>query len=310
MTPSKPTVPTVMESIGTISLNAIKDLEMKQQHPEKYRPISFEIEELTNAIGGIVLPSYVAVGGPAKTGKTTVLTHIAQLVAMARRLVVRNGIPDQPLKVFYFHLEELKNQFAYRMLTMGDDVTTTRTMIRDLTLTEENFTELHARQQQLDEIEIYMCDNVFTVDKMIEICLREGAQVMVIDTINLADDGSNIQNEAQRLSTTSQKLIAARNNHGLTSLVAYQLNDDGKALNSRALYRDPDLILEISVPRDSSKEIIDGQLTIEVKPSRQGKANVKVNVAFSGDNNRIGPLGGNSFTNFKSVAEKLAEGSL
>lgn len=311
-----------LTNIGTLANETVNILRKRMENPELYRPISLGIPELGEIIGGLVLPSYVAIGGPAKKGKTTVMTAFANEITKPvvdekgekNRMIAGPDGTEQELKIAYFHLEETAFQFSVRMLAMGTK-TATRTIVRDLRLTAEHFVELEVRASELQVHNIHMTDSVFTADEILKIAREEKAQVIFVDTFNLLDDknaGSRMD-ESARLAAISKKFIEARNKEGITTIIAYQLNDTGKQLGTRSAYRDADLILEIDVAKDSNRQTIDGQLAIHVKPSRQAKGGGVVHVAFSGDHNRITPLEKVSSFNSSTIEEqmkKFAESSV
>ena len=303
--------PYQLTQLGALSANAVQLIRHRQKHPELYRPLKFGIPALEEVIGGIVLPSYVAIGGSQKRGKTTLATKIAKELTD-----VKGGINDQrvvsvgdkepkPLKVLYFHLEEVSFQFAVRMMTMITP-TVTRTQIRDLTLTDNDIIELENASAELQPNQLFMADSIYTADQMIQMALDFEAQILIADTFNLLEDKTGDSDEAKRLAAVSRKFLKARNLHGLTSLIVYQLNDVGKSFGTRALGKDADLILELHGAKDANKRNIDGQLSIKVLPSRQsaGTGSNPIRVLFSGAKNTIEPLNTNTF-DFKEVAEQM-----
>lgn len=278
------------DHIRTIARNALDELKVRQSNPEAYRPISTGIPGLDDAFGGIVLPSYVAIGGKWKSGKTALATNIVNAIANAHRAMIKPGSEEKTeVKVIYFHLEETQTQFAYRMMTMRTNEAS-RTKIRDLTLTDEDLQELEESAMQLDDKNVWMTDQVYSADACIAIAVSQGAHIMVVDTFDLLQDPGPA-NEVDRRAKISHKFLTARNQHGLTTIVVYQLNEDGKAYGSRAIYRDCDLVMEVTQTVDSyTKEPVDGRLTITTRDGRQARGGDEVEVAFNGEFNRISPL--------------------
>lgn len=295
-----------LKHISDISAEALAKLKLQQANPELYRPIKIGIPEIDEIIGGIVIPSYVAVGGIAKIGKTSVLTHIANALAESGRKVIGKDGKERDLAIGYYHLEEVQNQFAFRMLTMGTQ-SANRTKIRDLTLTEDDFRELDARQEELKERNIFMTDDTFAADKMIATATKDELDIIFVDTFNLmtGGQGANVQ---ERMMSNSGRFIQARNTLGQTWIVAYQINDEGKSFGSRTFARDCDLIMEVEKYEDQySKEPTEGVLAINIRPSRQAKEATQKLVSFSPENNRIGPLKTTTF-NFDKFEEIAALG--
>jgi replicative DNA helicase len=172
------------------------------------------------------------------------------------------------------------------MLTRGTEHAN-RTKIRDLTLTAQDMVELERSADELDLIELYMEDRVFDGKKMIRLALANGAEVIIVDTYNLMDDKGSL-NEALRQTEIARRFIQARNDLGLTIIVVYQLNDDGKQLSSRNLYRDCDLVIEVEQPEDpTTNKPMTGFMTLEVIVNRNGPAGAKAEVAVSPAHSRL-----------------------
>lgn len=302
MIKTNPSMSVGPQHIGALAEARIEDLQKRQANPELYRPISFGIPEVDESIGGVVLPSLIAIGGAKKIGKTVVAVHLASQIAKSGRMVPKRN-PDGsiimldeeevvcPLRVVTFHLEETRWQYADRVITSLSK-TANRTMIRDLTLTDAHFSEMKEVQQILTmQWEMYMDDSVFDVTKMIELTKALEAQVMVVDTFNLARGGKGTSVQ-EKLADMSSQLLYARNRDAITSIVIHHKNREGEDFGSDALGRDADLRITVSQPSDviCMTKGVEGILRLDTENSRQAKGGTHVDVAASFSQSKIMPL--------------------
>jgi len=66
-----------LKRVDEITRSVIDETRRKQEHPEDFRPIKTNLEDLDKIIGGITEDDYVVIGGKFKTGKTALALHIA-----------------------------------------------------------------------------------------------------------------------------------------------------------------------------------------------------------------------------------------
>jgi len=292
------------QHIGRLAEARIADLRIRQEHPELYAPISFGVVGMDDAVGGIVLPSMIAVGGEKKIGKTVFGVHTAIQVAKSGRFVPKrhSETGDKmigtdgaelvvPLRVLAFHLEETRWQYTDRVVT-SQAPTTNRAVIRDLKLTEEHFAEMDEVQRELDaHYELYVDDSVFDADTMIKMALQYEAQVIVVDTFNLVRGGVGT-NGQEKLAEISSKFLYARNKYGITSVILHHKNRQGLDFGSDALSRDADLRITVSQPKDVVvlDTDMEGVLRLHIENSRQAKGDQDIDVAVSFAQSRIREL--------------------
>lgn len=294
-----------VQHIEHIARKRLDDLIQRMGNPELYKPISFGIKELDEAAGGVVLPSFIAIGGPKKIGKTVVATHLAAEIAKSGRetvMMIDGKEHIMPVRVLTFHLEETRWQYADRLMT-AIAPTTTRPMIRDLTLTEANMTELENAVVEMSNWELYMDDSTFDIATMIKMAKDMFCQVIIIDTFGLirGGKGSSVQ---EKLADVSRELLYARNKDGITSIVIHHKNRDGEDFGSDALGRDADLRISVSQPEDViAGEGMEGVLRLSVENSRQAGGGQNVDVAASFSQNRIKSIATNvlKLPSFKSL---------
>lgn len=267
---------TDLTHVSVLGDQFIKGLEEKQKDPEKHRPIRTALHELDRRISGIVEAMYVGIGGPSKVGKTAVAQHVTTVISTVGR-----G------KVGYFMLEEIAAQMAARSLArISPNVD--RNMMYNLNVTEEGFLELWKANKMLEqEANLFIGDVYFTADEIIKAARENELKFVTVDYLQLMTD-PGIHNESERLASISRKFVKSRNEDGITYIVVYQLNENNKALGSRTIYRDADLLLEVYPTKDDETgATLDGKLDIEVMPSRMCRAAGRVTVDFSGAHSRV-----------------------
>jgi replicative DNA helicase len=262
--------------ISVIADAVIKDTQEMMQHPELYRPIKTQLDELDKAIGGLVFPAYYVIGGKWKTCKTIIAQHLATVLAASER-----G------RVDYFMLEEVAEQLGLRSLTRHTSHVT-RNQFRDLNIGEQDWKDIHTSRAMLENIDLWVDDTVRTAAGIIEQAKQRGSKYVVIDYLQLLEDKYG-HSEAERLEYVSRLFIAARNTLKITFIVVYQMNEKGKAHGTRSIYRDADMAIEIKAVDDTVRtENVDGVVSIIVLPSRIAPSGTGIiNLAYSGSHSRI-----------------------
>lgn len=275
--------------ISEILNDRILDIEVRIKNPHLYRPIPTGLPELDDAIGGIVLPSVVALAGRKKIGKTLFAVHLANAIALSEKMITEPDGTERPLKIVSYHLEEVQSAYADRILTSKTD-RVTRPMIRDLKLTQEDIDDLRSVIPLYSNVEFLMSDHIFNIDEIIRTTIAIGADVQIIDTLNLVEGGVGT-NGQEKQASVSKALIRARNDHNITTIAVHHLNAEGRSFGSESTDRDADLILHVSQPDDIVfGDSMESVLRIETQDSRQAKGGVKVDCQASFSQSRLFPL--------------------
>lgn len=268
------------ERIDIIAQQVRNDLMDKMKNPEKWRPIRTGLDDLDKVIGGIVMPAYYAIGGPFKSGKTSLVQHLATCVA---------AYQHKEVKVNYYLLEELRSALAVREIVKHSNIVT-RSDIRDLKLDDAAFEDMDTSIKMLDKVNLWVNDSEFTSEAIIRDAEASGANVGVVDYLQLLQDrGAGSQEmESTRLEKISRRFVESRNKTNMTWFVVYQTNDKGKAHGSRAVYRDADLAMEIKVGQDVIRgDDQDGILKLHILPGRICSGGATIDLGFSGAHSRV-----------------------
>jgi len=273
--------------ISTAANDRLGELRIMHENKEFYAPIKTGIKELDEAIGGITMPSMVAIGGPKKNAKTLFAVHLTMAIARAHRKILVPGSPERterPLKIMYFHLEEVIQQLADRMaLNLSDGMSKNR--IRDIEMTQEDFDQYEKAVGEMNFFEVLVDDRTFGVDDIISEAVKNEADIIVIDTFNLLKGGRGA-NSQERLADISSRLLTARNNSRKTFIVIHHTNrETGEDLGTDALGRDADLRIKIAVKESAIvKQGMEGVAEITIENSRQAgsRAPFDVGLSFTG----------------------------
>jgi len=270
-----------IQRIDEIARKVIDDTRRKQEHPEDFRPILTNLEDLDKIIGGITESLYVVIGGKHKTGKSSLALHIASALATSGR-----GRTE------FYSLEELREQMGTRSLVRLTN-TVDRTMMRNLVLQEQHFEELEAAHGMLMEgkVNLWLEDTESTVETIIKAAVDNKAKFVIIDYLQLLESkAKKTDSYVQQWDQISAQFVRARNQHEICFVVVYQIGEQGKAYGSRAVYRDADLIIEVERKIDvvTTKEL-EELIHINVRRSRICMSG-ECDLAFSGAHSRVGNI--------------------
>jgi len=277
MSPQKPN----LQRIDDVTRTVIDEARRKQEHPEDFRPIKTNLEDLDAIIGGITEGLYVVVGGAFKTGKSSLALHIATALAASGR-----GRTE------FYSLEELRDQMGTRSLVRLTDKVD-RTMMRNLVLQKQHFDELESAQNLLKEgkVNLWLDDGLSQVEVIIKTSTDNGAKFVIVDYLQLLESKTGHRDSyVQQWDEISAQFVRARNQTKITFIVVYQIGEQGKAYGSRAVYRDADLIIEVERKIDivTEKEL-EELIHINVRRSRICMSG-ECDLAFSGAHSRVGNI--------------------
>jgi replicative DNA helicase len=264
------------QKINVIADEVIAETKKKMEHPDEYRPIKTNLDELDKAIGGLVYPAYYVIGGKWKSCKTILAQHLATVLAASS-----HG------RVDYFMLEEIKEQIGLRSLTRLT-TSVTRNQFRDLNINAIDWMDITRARSALENVDLWVDDSVRSAAAIIKAARERGSKYVVVDYLQLLEDKYG-HSESERLEYVSRLFIAARNTDKITFIVVYQLNEKGKAHGTRSVYRDADMAIEIKSVDDTVRtDKIDGVVSLVVLPSRIAPSGTGViNLAYSGAHSRI-----------------------
>jgi replicative DNA helicase len=264
------------QKISVIADKVIAETHEKMAHPEHYRPIKTNLDDLDKAIGGLVYPAFYVIGGKWKSCKTILAQHLATVLAASN-----HG------RVDYFMLEEISEQIGLRSITRLTQHVT-RNQFRDLNINQFDWEDINRARSALEDVDLWVDDSVRTAASIIKAAKERGSKYVVVDYLQLLEDKYG-HSENERLEFVSRMFISARNTDKITFIVVYQLNEKGKAHGTRSVYRDADMAIEIRSVDDTVRtDKIDGVVSLVVLPSRIAPSGTGIiNLAYSGAHSRI-----------------------
>lgn len=269
-----------------VSRARIEELNIQRKDPALYAPVPTGIFELDRLIGG--LPKSDAwigvVLAPKKIGKTTLA------MALAHQWCLRTG-----KKAIYFGLEELRFQFADRMLADLADINRRNIFMRKLD--EDDIANMERSIFKMSE-NLYVQDDTFTVDQAVKE-MGDKFDLAIFDNLQLHErDGRG--SDREQLEKIGRRFVHYRNERRKSFMVVAQESDAGRSHGSDEILRGMDFgfrlceVYEEIVNEKGKKEKgdpIEWEREIEVLRSRN-MASGRIRIAFDGKHNRIGNPGG------------------
>lgn len=235
----------------------------KQDHPELYKLKTTGIKGLDNIIGGGVEPGQMlVVGGAQKSGKTTLLTVIAEAFA------------KQDMNIAYLTGEmtnlQTANLFFSRMARID------RTKIRAIELDELDWAKIDIAAQKLSEYHIWWNHGFSTIDDIGEICKEIETKnkltldAVFVDYLQLMEAPNVKGGRVQEIEYISRNLkrrsINGDGQKPLIMVVASQINrssirgsllDANSFLGSGSIERDMDVGVIIHSAKNPTNPTID-----------------------------------------------------
>lgn len=273
-----------LQQLSAVAQARALELDEQRKDPEKYRPIPTHIPALNEIIGGIPVssPFYFLLTAKEKLGKTTIAQNLAD--------AWRAGTTDP---IIYFQLEELAQQYVDRIFSLRTSLT--KSDIRMLNITDEQMQEIYEAAQAMlqNETNIFLQDDVFVFDRVLEEMDKIHCTKAVIDNFQLLDTkgymGANAQ---ERFASLSRRIREVRNQQGKSFIIVSQQSDTGKAFGSSGPDRDADLrvrIEEVFKEEGKKQVLIPNLRKLVVLPSRIAPEGECL-VGFNGAKNMITPI--------------------
>jgi hypothetical protein len=233
------------QKVSDVVWKRVEMLKERQKNPEKYIPVPTPLQDLNRILhGGLPRdPFYCVVLGMDKIGKSTVGT---QLFMAYCEMSGKKGV--------LYDLEENLWQAADRAMAMRSS-TFSRTDIYTLNLTERDFEMMEQIARDIEEQqEMFVNDQAFILQTMIDDALERDCQVLGIDNYQLIQGGQG-EGSVSKLESNSKTISRVRNIHGLTTFLMAQGNVKERTFGSTQPFRDGDVVLEL----DNIYEVIVGK---------------------------------------------------
>ena len=213
-------------------------LEHKHKNPELYRGWPLFLDEANAILGGLGRNWYTVIAAQSGLGKTSFLITLAYTFGL---------VPD--MTYLFIALEESTMEVAERLYSY--DTKISRTVFRDIMLTKDDWKKVDEAKDVISlfgGIWSYGANDVNDIKSLIE---THDPDLIIIDYIQLmkmaghktrTEEVSAISRFLQRLTvpSTGAALETAK-----SVVAAAQMNDDGKVLWSRDIFRDADVFINI-----------------------------------------------------------------
>ena len=243
---------------------AITQLATMQMEPEKYRPIPTSIPGFFLPNPNIPTLNYV--GGEFKSYKSTMISEIMFTYAQAG------------FKTLWAIKEENMMGVAKRTLARGTRVgdldmknMVSRNYMRNIALSRDDFARFQNTVNESISFPLYITDETDKIDLLSEMAEKHDVQVIGIDYFTLFEiNGSKAKTPREMFVEMSRHMVSKKRNN-ITWIVAYQVNDQGKAKETRVVYDDADNAWQLSRCKDAATDEIDPhKLTMTSVAAREG----------------------------------------
>lgn len=269
-----------MRTLHAVMEATIAEYRERLKNPDKYKLVKTGLEDLDEMLGG-GLPNpedavVMGIGGQWKRGKTALAVQISTLMSM------KTG-----KKVGLFALEELNSQTALRVFSRHI-VGLHRSKFYSMTYTDKDLLDMEELAKAFVDANFWVTDDIFTPDEILKTARDMGLEWIVVDNLNLVEEKG--ENETRKLTSAMRKFIHARNKSKLSVIIVYQLNEEGKALDSRGVYRGADMFVQLEEELDTiTQKPIEGMVRVTMPRGRRtGIGDCKL--GFNGDDSRFSNL--------------------
>jgi hypothetical protein len=245
---------------------AIDQLRLMQNDPAKYKP-------LVTSIPGFYLPNpniptLNYIGGEFKTYKSTMLSEIMYTYAKAG------------YRTLWAVKEENMVGIARRTLARGTRIGTADTQnmvsrndMRNINLSKDDFVKFENTMNESALFPLFVTDETDKINELTDMAIQHNVQVIGVDYFTLFEiEGSKAKSSREMYVEMSRHMVAMKRRN-LTWIVAYQVNDQGKAKETRVVYDDADNAWQLSRCKDAATDEIDPhKLVMTAVAAREGMA--------------------------------------
>lgn len=182
--------------------------------------------------GGIYPGDFTNIAAGSGVGKTAFALQVA-------RSLTRNG-----LKGLFVSREMSEDRIDYRLIASLTGIDTRK--IRNAQLTQEEMEKIQwVLFQDLAHRNLIINDDIGTVSQIKNRLRREAFDFVVVDYIQLVDPETRGESREQQVASISRRLKALTREFNVAVIALTQVNMDGEARESRAIFFDSDNYLKI-----------------------------------------------------------------
>jgi hypothetical protein len=236
--------------IAEKQVEAIDQMRIMNNNPDLYRPLTTSIPRFFLPNPNVPTLNYI--GGEYKTYKSTMLAEMMYTYAKAQ------------FRTLWAIKEENMIGVAKRTLSRGTrligqdgDNRVSRNRMRDITLSKDDFALMDNTAQEATNFPLFITDETDKINVLSDMARQANCQVIGVDYYTLFElDGSKAKTPREMYVEMSRHMVAMKRN-GITWVVAYQVNDQGKAKETRVVYDDADNAWQLSRCKDAATDEID-----------------------------------------------------
>lgn len=193
--------------------------------------------------GGLYPGDFTNIAAGSGVGKTAFALQVA-------RNLTRNG-----LKGLFVSREMSEDRIDYRLIASLTGIDTRK--IRNAQLTQKEMEEIQwVLFQDLANRNLIVNDDIGTVSQIKNRLRRESFDFVVVDYIQLMDPETRGENREQQVASISRRLKILTREFNVAVIALTQVNVDGEARESRAIFFDSDNYLKIRRLKDGEWEKI------------------------------------------------------
>ena len=243
---------------------AIIQLAQMQADPERYKPIETSIPGF--CLPNPNIPTLNFIGGEFKSFKSTMLAEMMAVYAYSG------------FRTLWAVKEENMLGVAKRTLARGTRIgpantqnMVSRSDMRNVNLSKDDFARFDATLAETHSIPLFITDETEKIDVLSMMAEANNIQVIGVDYFTLFEiSGSRARTSREMFVEMSRHMVSKKRSN-ITWVVAYQVNDQGKAKETRVVYDDADNAWQLSRCKDPITDEIDPhRLVMTAVAAREG----------------------------------------
>lgn len=219
------------------TLNVIKNTSNKDRH--KWQTGLYELD---NLLGGIYKGDMTVIAAGSSVGKTALALQIAKKLSANK------------LKGLFISREMSESRIDFRLAAMITGINSRK--IKDNTLDADEMKRIEQALNDLASSTLIINDNISNTNQIRYRLKRGKFDFVMVDYIQIMDSVSKSSNREQQVASISRDLKKLTLDFGVAVIALSQLNQDGNARESQAIFFDSDNYVDISRPTETEWEKI------------------------------------------------------
>ena len=229
---------------------AVIQMAQMQGDPDKYKPIPTSVPGFF--LPNPNIPTLNFIGGEFKSFKSTMLAEMMAVYAYAG------------FRTLWAVKEENMLGVAKRTLARGTRIGAANTQnmvsrsdMRNINLSKDDFARFDATLAETLNIPLFITDETEKVDILSVMAEANDIQVIGVDYFTLFEISGTRARTPREMFVEMSRHMVSKKRSNITWIVAYQVNDQGKAKETRVVYDDADNAWQLSRCKDPITDEID-----------------------------------------------------